>query len=103
MNRLKNFLIAQDCWYLLSGFLMLLGCYLMSQAPGADSVELGAGLKLQGVVLAYQLAVVGLAVFVRRKLKVESDGLNLACVALVLLPDPTFFTTRFWGHSHAAG
>ncbi|MBI4866194.1 MAG: hypothetical protein HY816_04505 [Candidatus Wallbacteria bacterium] len=102
-NPVWRFLIQQDCWYLLSGFLMLLGCFLMSQAPGADSVELAAGLRLQTVVLAYQLAVVGLAIFVRRRLRVENDAFNLACVALVLLPDPTFFSTRFWGHSHSAG
>ncbi|MBI3891676.1 MAG: hypothetical protein HY303_09130 [Candidatus Wallbacteria bacterium] len=102
-NRVWDFLVGQDCWYLLSGFLMLLGCFLMSQAPGADSVELAAGLRLQTVVLAYQIAVVGLAIFVRRKLRVDNDAFNLACVALVLLPDPTFFSTRFWGHSHGAG
>lgn len=103
LDGLKRFLIRQNCWYLLSGFLMLLGCYLMSQAPGADSVELLAGLKLQGVVAAYQVLVVALAIYVRRKLSVENDAFNLACVALVLLPDPTFFSTRFWGHSFAAG
>ncbi|MBI4870596.1 MAG: hypothetical protein HY814_03420 [Candidatus Riflebacteria bacterium] len=103
LERVRRWLVSQNCWYLLSGFLMLLGCFLMSQAPGADSVELGAGLKLQSVVLVYQVLVVVLAVWVRRKLGVENDAFNLACVALVLLPDPTFFSTRFWGHSTSAG
>lgn len=102
-RRVLRYLVAQNCFYLISGFLMLLGCLVMAQAPGADGLDLTPGLKLLGVMLTYQVVVVGLATHVRRRLRIENDGFNLAIVALVLLLDPTFFSTRFWGHSRAAG
>jgi hypothetical protein len=98
-----RFLVVQNCFYLISGFLMLLGCLLMAHAPGADGPALAAGLKLLGVVLAYQAIVTGLAVHVRRRLHSENDAFNLGCISLVLLLDPTFFSTRFWGYSFGAG
>ena len=98
-----RYLVVQNCFYLISAFLLLLGCFLMGQTTLSDKSALSSCLVLLGITVLYQILVAVLAVHVRHHLHRENDAFNLACVSLVLLLDPGLFGIRFFSYSQMAG
>lgn len=93
----------QNGFYLISAFLMLLGCFLVMQEAAGKGAELATALELQSLMALYLLIIAGLSAWVFRGLGLATDGLNLACITLVLGLDPTFFTARFQGFDTTTG
>ncbi|MEM1107162.1 MAG: hypothetical protein AAGH99_00545 [Planctomycetota bacterium] len=76
-------------WFLVSGGLMLVGCYLVNAAVHDRPDELGPVLALAGVLLAYQWLVLGLGVWLWRRGTGVREAKHLLGLAVLLMADTT--------------
>ncbi|MCY3023573.1 MAG: hypothetical protein NTW87_31725, partial [Planctomycetota bacterium] len=91
MRRAGNWFLRQNVFYLLSAFLMLLGCYLISLphllTPRPDITEL---LVLLGVINIYEGLVILACGFILRRLPASREATLLLLIEILFLFDMTF-------------
>lgn len=94
--------VEHNCLYLISVFCLLLGVWsVMNSATAATS--LGSELALLGVFTTYEFLLLAVAWLVYRRFRKGHDGLMLACIAVLLLFDPTFFNNVFYARGLSVG
>lgn len=80
-------------WFLVSGLLMFVGCYLVNVAVHDRPDELGPVLVLIGVFMVYEWLVLGLGVWLWRRAReggAAGEAGHLLGLAVLLLADTTF-------------
>lgn len=91
--------------YLISTFLMVLGCYRLVRSALLTGDEYTRTVYSLCVLQAYEILVIATAALIVRRFKALNDAFSLLLIELVLLLDPTFFSnsfiTLFTSHSAA--
>ncbi len=97
--------IDHNPFYLLSGAFMLLGCYAISVDTHGQPDALMPLLRLMGVFLAYQAAVLGLGSWLARLAspQMQRDAAHLLVVWAVLTLDATLLYHELFTRSLTAG
>ena len=83
-----NWIADRNPFYLLSACCGLLGCWLLGDVSQPDALD--AALRIFGV-LAYQLVVVALGVWLARQAGMRRDAAILSVLSLILAVDISFF------------
>lgn len=83
-------ILDHNPFYLLSGFCMLWGCYLLSGALYTKAGDLHKLLFLLGVINAYEALIIPLGLVLIRRRMFKDDGRVLLALELLFLVDITF-------------
>lgn len=90
-------------FYLASVISMLAGCYAMSRSLGEAPGQWKPLVSLMGVLQIYELVLLGLAVFLLRRVRLERDARMAFLLGLLFLVDATYLNTELAaGHPWSA-
>lgn len=104
--RVVRSFIEANYFYLISTFLIVLGCYRLVRSALITGVEFNRTLCSLGVLQGYEILVIVTALLIVRRFGALNDAFSLFVIELALLLDPTFFSnsfiTMYSGHSASA-
>ena len=93
-QKLVRFLHERNPFYLLSVVSMLAGCYAMIRGLGETPGQWKPLVSLMGILQIYELVLLGLAVVLLRRVRLERDARMAFMLGLLFLVDATYLNTE---------